>query len=771
MNTDDHAVVIGVGRYPTLGGRSPAKANDLKGPDEDAKAVAAWLADPNGGGVPAANIQLVRSANYADPFDGHGPQPIENDIVQAFLTVADAIKQSGHPGRRLYIYAGGHGFSPERKRGALFTANADDLNRAHLYVSEYFNWFVNGASFAQYVLWFDACSSRDRLFTPQPPSFLPRFAPMVAKTVEMSAYAANFTQKAVENLIDGRVRGVFTHSLLQGLSGKAVDPATGAITTASLRNHLFNDMRRYMSQDQIDDPDISTEPDFGAVDDFVLIPGLAPPAPAPAPVTPVAKVKLSVKADDEATEILLVNEAHALAARGLGAIEIKVPKGRYLLRAKLGRAEHEQRIELDSERTIQLPGIQFASAAPLAGTSRIHETHEAASFDAIARINGGPGERASLMVMTRWWSDTAEHRRFRAPHSGLTLLHHGSERFDLASGASEGDIDRDRWATRTISIDPGLHRLDFRIGGKSAASMTISGLTNFQTRLYLLFAPNPDNSFEPRLVDASVFMWNTLYPERPDVVRLTDAARLALADERSTLSPQLLQSAWGRKLNPMMMLYALHHMLLLKQKEIDDARQGGEPGGEMPQGASRPVRFDPHLFDLTLDEAETVFGEDHPDIRAIRFAAAQDAGFLPITMPPMLWPSWSRLMEASNRQPRLIPLDIAEMVAEQPLSRPHFVWFRRSARQIRRGTHVEAVAEILNRAERQSREVGATLPRPAADGGAEIAFAPAPVADVGGPAPAAWPQSDAEMRARLSRDMGLPRSVVDAALARCGAGP
>ncbi|MCQ0988810.1 hypothetical protein [Jiella marina] len=767
MNPDDYAVVIGVGRYPTLGGRNPAKANDLKGPDKDAKAVAAWLTDPNGGGLPAGNLQLIRSANYADPFDGGGPQPIENDIVQAFLTVADAIEQSGRSGRRLYIYAGGHGFSPERKRAALFTANADTLNRAHLYVSEYFNWFVNGAGFEQYVLWFDACSSRDRLFTPQPPSFLPKFSSRVARTVEMAAYAANFTQKAVENLIGGRVRGVFTHSLLEGLSGKAIDSATGAITTASLRNHLFNDMRRYMSQDQINDPDISTEPDFGAVDDFVLVPGLAPPAP----VVPVAKVKLTVKADDEATEILLINEAHALAARGLGALEIKVPKGRYLLRAKLGRAEHEQHIELESERTIQLPGIQFASAAPLAGTSRIHETHETASFDAIARIDRGPGERASLMVMTRWWSDTAEHRRFRAPHSGLTLLHHGSERFDLASGASEGDIDHDRWATRTVSIDPGLHRLDFRIGGKTAASMTISAVTNFQTRLYLLFGSNPENSSEPRLVDASVFMWNTLYTERPEIVRLTDAARLALADERSTLSPQLLRSAWGRKLNPMMMLYALHHMLLLKRKEIEDTRQSVVRAGEIPQAALRPLQFDPDLFTLTLEEAMAVFGEDHPDIRAIRLAAAQDAGFLPITMPPMLWPSWSRLMEASNRQPRLIPLDIAEMVAEQPLSRPHLVWFRRPTWQIRRGTQVEAIADILNRVERQAREVEATLPRPVVAGGADIAFVPALATDLGGPAPPARPQFDAEMRAQLSRDMGLPRAVVDAALARRGEGP
>ena len=50
MPLRDYAIVVGIGTYPNFGpGDTPL---DLHGPVADAEAVAAWLLDPDKGGLP-----------------------------------------------------------------------------------------------------------------------------------------------------------------------------------------------------------------------------------------------------------------------------------------------------------------------------------------------------------------------------------------------------------------------------------------------------------------------------------------------------------------------------------------------------------------------------------------------------------------------------------------------------------------------------------------------------------------------------------------------
>jgi hypothetical protein len=707
-----------------------------------------------------------------------------DDIVKAFKAVASSPPRSdGRIGRRFYLYVSGHGCGFERHRGALFTANADDTDRDHFYVPSYFNWLVDAALFEQYVLWFDACSTSDWLGTPKLAGLRPIKRAKAPHGREMIAHAARFYLKAAENTIGGEPHSIFTYTLLEGLEGAAIEPNTGAVTTSSLRRYLINHMRRHMTPEQLlDTSNFSQEPDFATVDDFELLPASALAARGVATVTPAPAgppVRLSVQSGDPAIEIFVVDTSDRLVARGLKGVDAMLPAAHYTVRARLGRREWQEAISLDADRTVNVPPIALDSAVPLPGARQSHETHVDAVRLASSAPAVGPGAGASLMVMARWWTakNPHPHRRLPRPQTGLLLRHHsGIDRFDLAKGAIEGDLDGDRWATRTVSVDPGLHTLALTVDGQPA-EMSLTALEGWQTRVFLLLEPGTSARSESgggRLADVSVLMWKEHFPEVDEVMRVTEAARMALADERSVLSDELLDMAGSKFRNPMMGLYALHLMLLLKQKEALDreARNRQAPNPAAPE-PDRPARFDQSLFDVTLANTITLFGEDHPDIRAIRLAAGQPAGLLPISTPPMLWHSWVALVEASNANPGLLSVDIWERVANQILQRPFLIWMRRPAAAIRARTETRKVGEMLARMRQAP-------PTDAEDRVASASTAPAASPFGGSPTrppdksargharsdseTEVLPPADEAQKRRLSMELGVPRSVIDRAL-------
>lgn len=770
MSGNDHAIVVGIRRYPTLGGSAPPTAMDLKAPDEDAKAVADWIS-----GLPDGRpkqVKLIRSADYPDPFGPAGPKPIANDIVAAFADLFGQPRRAdGRVGQRLYLYVSGHGFGFRRHLGALFTANASDLDRDHVYIPDYFEWVIEAGLFKEYVLWFDACSSRDRLVLPKFASLKPVKSPLSPQGREMVAYAARFFLSAVENDIGGRPCSVFTHTLLEGLRGAAADPATGAVTTESLRDYLFNNMRRHMSQAHLDDPNVSKEPDFGTVDDFVLVPPSAvvtagPAFTASAPAGP--RHRLAVTGLDPATEVFVVDAGNRLVARGLKQADIVLPDGDYTIRAILGRSEWQETIQLDSDRNVILPSITFASAAPLVATDRTHETHMDAIKQASTAVKKGPGEGSSLIVMARWWTNPAATGSspfpLPEPQAGLALHHHDQrESLDLAAGAVEGDLPGDRWATRALTVDPGLHRLT--MGGTDGApvEMTLTALEGWQTGVFLLYEllPEPERVLRGRrLADVSVLMWKGKFEDASPEFRLAESARIALADERSVMSRELLEAAKAGSGDPMLTLYALHLMLLIRDKEQED-QERPERAAVPARGPARPAQFDHALFDQVLTGAIDLLGEDHPDVRAIRLAAGRQAGRLPVVVPPMLWRSWSALVRASNDNPRLLPVGLWERVAEQALHRPFMTSMRPSAMSMPQESRLRRVEESLGHLTRRAVKVEAAQEASLEQDGMDRPDVAAGMAPLSGLPPVTARSLDPR---RLSVEMDVPRSVIDRAM-------
>ena len=282
MSASDYAIVVGVQRYPSFG-RTAKDSYDLQGPDNDARAVADWLTDPDGGALPPENVRMVSSARYPNPFGGPDTVgPKQGDVAGAFRWLEDIAQRNNRRidgpgltvGDRLYLYMSGHGYAKRRQEAAVFTANATRSRLWHVEASRWAEWFYQAEYFKEYVVWMDCCMNPDLRIRPGPVGYrdvVPSASPPL-----FSAFAARYPGQAVEALQDdGVYHGAFTWALLKGLRS-AVDE-NGAITSHSLKGYLVNAMQSFMTDEQKRDERVSTEPDFGSEDDIVFA---RPPEPA-----------------------------------------------------------------------------------------------------------------------------------------------------------------------------------------------------------------------------------------------------------------------------------------------------------------------------------------------------------------------------------------------------------------------------------------------------------------------------------------------------------
>lgn len=234
----DHAVVIGISRYPRLAAEGVAA--DLHGPDNDARAVYDWLVDARGGRLPPENVTLIRSEDY--PVDADDPQPASYRVERALQDLVERTRK--RPGRRLYLYFAGHGFAPDLEEAAVFTAEATRDTPMHVYANAWLRWFRKAQRFEQSVLWVDACMNYQQSVPVQTVPVRVELG-MAVPGPAFIAVAAQ-TKSALELAMpDGEVHGVFTWTLLKGLRSGAAN-RRGRVTGESLRNFLHNAMAEFL---------------------------------------------------------------------------------------------------------------------------------------------------------------------------------------------------------------------------------------------------------------------------------------------------------------------------------------------------------------------------------------------------------------------------------------------------------------------------------------------------------------------------------------------
>jgi hypothetical protein len=245
MAIDDKGIVVGITNYPGI--------STLKGPEEDANDFYDWLTSPSFGDVPSDRVDKFVTSGYP------GLTKPTEEIAQAFDDLQAEGLASGvarRLGRRLYVYAAGHGAGlafrddPDQSDAAFLVANATMVNAIHVMAKVRALYLLNAGIFDEIVVFMDCCRNPLSL-NPNYPSYINaiNFPNLGQERRKFFAFATKWGLNAREKEFDGVTRGIFTTSLMRGLRGAAAK-ADGTITSNSLRNYLVNNMKDLMTEQE-----------------------------------------------------------------------------------------------------------------------------------------------------------------------------------------------------------------------------------------------------------------------------------------------------------------------------------------------------------------------------------------------------------------------------------------------------------------------------------------------------------------------------------------
>jgi len=276
MPLADRALVVGINHYPGI--------STLSGAENDAQDFYEWVTTtkPAGGGVDPENALLILSSKFPATTSVDDALPGKREIEQFFTNVRNsavannAARLGNKSGKRLWMFFAGHGFAPSLDHSGVLMANAT-LDMVHNIAARWWaDRLYEGGWFDDVLLFQDACRSRigDADLTPP---FLKRQAPIIQVRRRFYVFAAKEREVAKELTFNGRVRGVFTVTLMAGLRSGALGEG-GAVTTARLAEYLHKNMRALLPVADLNNPEIAKEP--GVLVDppsFEILE--APPAP------------------------------------------------------------------------------------------------------------------------------------------------------------------------------------------------------------------------------------------------------------------------------------------------------------------------------------------------------------------------------------------------------------------------------------------------------------------------------------------------------------
>jgi hypothetical protein len=282
MPATDYALVVGIDRYPAL--------RSLLGAEADAQDFYRWVTDPVGGGVPPANATLVVTSLYRPTDVIDDALPAKQQIEKFFTCIENLAQENNKAGKglktgnRLYMFFAGHGFATSLDRSGVLMANATNTILHNIAPFLWLDRLYQGGWFDEVLLFQDACRNRipDTDTDLTPPFLKFRLAPVGQDRKRFYAFAAKERQLAQEKRDgNGQVHGVFSATLLAGLSGGARHPVTGEVTTAQLKSYLQDNMCKRLSDAERADPVIAKRPEVWASDEIVIVPA------APIPKFPV----------------------------------------------------------------------------------------------------------------------------------------------------------------------------------------------------------------------------------------------------------------------------------------------------------------------------------------------------------------------------------------------------------------------------------------------------------------------------------------------------
>ncbi len=769
MSLEDHAIVVGIASYPRLN-PPPVTSADLQSPSTDADAVAEWLKE--GGGLKEENVRVLR-AGLPDSGEPSVRQATIRDEFRRLDDIAEKHRKQGiqKVGRRLYLYMSGHGFSPDRYLGALYTSDATSRDPLHCYASAWLKWFQDAAYFEEYVLWMDCCM--DRIFTYVPEPIFPPRGGSNATGRAFVGLAAQRSLKTVERPIaedSGKVHGIFTWTLLQGLKGEAADPVTGQITGRSLGDYLINTMKVHLTTADLANPQIAKEPEVPFTDPkmifaqnvvvkkcqvtFTFDPLLAakkfqvwggfPPSPqklttdaegraqvclqlglfvvemasaglrqsfeilskddleinvhekGPVVAVPAAvdaEFSLAVRPDNEAAKIFVIDHMLRLDKdkEVTGQLHLNLSWGLYKVKLRIGSDTREHIFLLDRHVNITAPMVdgghapqsnlehgqlsmerpRLVSAAPMWGNAFTHEYHIMAAMN-LGGLGAtrplalfGTAQRpatAEIRLLARVWSS---HDRggsiAQTPWAGVELRREDGVTLLKLADLQVEFPENDPFVNARVEVQPGNYFLWQKLNDGLIYEQSLVVPKNWTLEVFLLSVPEDDlptltghtsRSIAPHS-RCSVLMKpgpSTEWPgppEIPDLDRVLESSRVALADQRSVMNTDLEMLLMRKAENPLAALVGAH-LIIAEAERSDD-----------------PVVNERLMWlDEVVPNLRSLLGSHHPDVEAIslRCPDASLRAKLPIQGVPMFERSWRLLSEGMQKQPNLVPTALWDRV-------------------------------------------------------------------------------------------------------------
>jgi hypothetical protein len=352
-----------------------------------------------------------------------------------------------------------------------------------------------------------------------------------------------------------------------------------------------------------------------------------------------ALVRLVVSADP-GTEVFVIDHAFRPRARGLGGVKADVRPGLYKIKYKTGsliREEHQVVPPGPSPVRVVAPPMPFTSVVPLRGTGKSYEAHEVAAQNLSREVHLRRGQGSELFVFVRRWSSTDPPRLEDQdappnPAQGLSLHHLSGDLvadLEQVAGGGTGPL---AYAGCTVALDPAAYRLRLQSPNWGALEQIVVASRGWQTQLFLpaLAQGNRDVPADlPRTAMLHAPLGRGFVPAGDDLY-LTELARIALANQRTALTPQdLTRMLDGKFENPMLGIYGAHALLM-----ADDP--------------------DRELLLQAVDNLTKLLG-DHPDVAALRLAAGDDLRRRTFPTPPMLLSSWRVVLKAAIEAPAMVP--------------------------------------------------------------------------------------------------------------------
>ncbi|WP_454019561.1 hypothetical protein [Azospirillum sp. Marseille-Q6669] len=347
-------------------------------------------------------------------------------------------------------------------------------------------------------------------------------------------------------------------------------------------------------------------------------------------------VELHVSAEPGA-EIVVLDGALLLREHAVGELHTSLPRGIYKLRILTGRTVEEQFLVLEDEPVERsIAPMSIASPIPLPETRPEDETHALKAAQECRTVHVAAGTGSSIFLFARGRSEE-EVRRGATTHpaAGLELRTvDGHPVAEFEQHATVGD-EGGPWAACRVELDPGIFRLRVNYPDHTAIEQAVVALRGWQTQLFLQQPCRSDANDASHLCDPSkaavILARGGGFDPRSPVHRTVEVARAALRDRRQVLGGQLRNMLEGKFEDPMLGIFAGH--LLLRARERD---------GE--------------LLRTVVGNLRAILGEPHPDVEALALAIGMPSKYR-FDAPPMLAASWALVVQASIRNPDLVPSD------------------------------------------------------------------------------------------------------------------